>query len=293
MRERFAAVVTAALDHDPRLAVVLADISTGLFEAGRRRHPHRVLNVGIREQLLIGVCAGLALEGLRPVGHSYAPFLIERPFEQIKLDLGHQELGAVLVSIGASYDAAPEGRTHHAPGDVALLATLPGWTVHVPGHADEAEALLRSALAGDGLVYLRLTARENAAPRPVRPDRLAVVRRGGQGTVIAVGPLLDPVLAAVADRDVTVLYATTVRPLDQRTLRQTLVAPAVAVVEPYLAGTSVPALARALADRPCRLLGLGVGAAELHRYGSAAEHDTAHGLDTAGLRARLGAFLGG
>lgn len=144
MRQRFTRVTTEALDGEPRLAVVLADIGVDAFaDAGaRERHPARVINVGIREQLMIGVAAGLAQEGMRPVVHSYAPFLVERPFEQIKVDLGHQDVGAVLVSIGASYDASAEGRTHQAPGDVALLATLPGFAIHVPGHPDEVEELL-------------------------------------------------------------------------------------------------------------------------------------------------------
>src|SRR5882762_4525471 len=120
MRTAFADTTNQLLDADPRLAVVLADISADAFEKAAARHPDRVLNVGIREPLMVSVGAGLALTGMRPIVHSYAPFLIERSFEQIKLDLGHQGATAVLVSVGASYDVARGGRTHHAPGDVAL-----------------------------------------------------------------------------------------------------------------------------------------------------------------------------
>jgi transketolase len=120
MRETFIHTTTALLDDDPRTAVVLADISLDGFARAAKRHPDRVVNVGIREQLMLGVAGGLALTGLRPYVHSYAPFVIDRAYEQIKLDLDHQRVGAVLVSIGASYDASEEGRTHQSPGDVAL-----------------------------------------------------------------------------------------------------------------------------------------------------------------------------
>jgi transketolase len=146
MRDRFAPVVSRLLDEDPRVAVVLAEIGRDGFTEAARRHPDRVVNVGIREQLLVGAAAGLALAGLRPVVHTFASFLVERPFEQVKLDLGHQDLGAVLVSAAASFDWPAGGYTHMAPGDVALLDTLDGWTVHVPGHPDEAETLLRHAV---------------------------------------------------------------------------------------------------------------------------------------------------
>src|SRR5260221_3450941 len=134
MRERFARVAAELLDTDPRVAVLLADITADAFEAARSRHPDRVVNVGIREQLLISVAGGMALAGMRPIAHTFASFLVERPFEQIKLDLNHQGAGAILVSSGASFDYAAAGRTHQSPGDVALLGTLPGWIVHVPGH---------------------------------------------------------------------------------------------------------------------------------------------------------------
>src|SRR6478736_471953 len=190
MRQRFTRVTTEALDTDPRLAVVLADIGDEAFElAGARlRHPHRLINVGIREQLMISVAGGLAQEGMRPVVHSYAPFLVERPFEQIKLDLGHQDVGALLVSTGASYDASAEGRTHQAPGDVALLGTLPGFAVHVPGHPDEVEELLLREFARDGRAYIRLSGEVNAEARPV--EQVTMVREGrpGDPLVLAVGP---------------------------------------------------------------------------------------------------------
>jgi transketolase len=291
MRDRFMRVTSELLDSDPRVAVVLADIGASSFEPARQRHPNRVINLGIREQLLIGVTSGLALSGLRPVAHTFAPFLVERPFEQIKLDIVHQGVGAVLVSAGGSFDYPFYGRTHQAPGDVALLDTLPGWTVHVPGHPDEAEAQLRAAVTADGPVYLRLSLPANAAPFPVRPGELAVLRTGSAGTVLAVGPMADAVLAATAGLDVTVLYATTIRPFDAHTLRATLSNPDVVLVEPYLTGTSVPFVTEALRDIPHRVLALGVGRQELRRYGTPAEHIAAHSLDAVSLRARIADFL--
>jgi transketolase len=292
MRERFAAVTSELLDDDPRVAVLLAVISGDLFAAAKQHHPDRVIDLGIREQLLISAAGGMALAGLRPVAHTFASFLVERPFEQIKVDLNHQDVGAVLVSAGASYDIAPSGRTHQAPGDVALLDTLDGWTVHVPGHPDEAEALLRTAVRGDGRVYLRLSSQANE--RPLAGGLSAggsVLRRGARGTVLAVGPTADQALAAVADLDVTLLYLNTVRPFPAALLRATLGAPDVVLVEPYLAGTSVAAVNAALADLPHRVLGLGVGLADLRKYGKPAEHRAAHGLDAAGLRRSITRFL--
>jgi transketolase len=288
MRERFAAVTSRLLDEDPQLAVVLAVITSDSFADAGRRHPDRVIDLGIREQLLISTAGGLALAGLRPVAHTFASFLVERPFEQIKLDLNHLDVGAVLVSAGASYDNSAGGRTHQSPGDVALLDTLPGWTVHVPGHPDEAEALLREAYGAEGRVYVRLSTETNEQPLPTAPT---VLKRGSQGTVVAVGPLADPVLAATSDLDVTVLYTATVRPFPAKLLRETLSAPKIILVEPYLAGTSVQATANALNDQPTRLLGLGVAHQELRRYGTPSDHQKAHGLDASSLRRSITKFL--
>jgi transketolase len=285
MRARFYRDMSQALLEEDRVAGVIAAIGASELP----KHP-RLYDVGIREQLMIGVTAGLALEGYRVVAHSYTPFLVERPYEQIKLDLSHNDVGAVLVSTGASYDAATAGRTHQAPEDVALLAALPGWTIDVPGHPDEFERAFAQALAGDGRVYIRLSEETNAAR--AEGERLSVLRRGSERAplVLAVGPTLSATLAATAELDVTVAYLSRIRPFDAEGLRRSVTGTDVVLVEPYLVGTSSGEVSRALVDRPHRLLALGVENVELRRYGTREEHRAAHGLDARGIRKSLEEF---
>jgi len=290
-RETFARTATELLDEDLSTALVYAEISGQYFGDAARRHPDRVVNVGIREQLLLSVGAGLALTGMRPIVHTFSSFLVERSFEQIKLGFSHQHVGGVLVGSGGSVDISSGGRTHQSPGDVALIDTLPDWTVHVPGHADEVAESLRQAVAGEGRHYVRVVGQQNTTAFAVRPGRMHVVRRGSGATVVAVGPMLDPVLDAVEGLDVTVLYANIVRPFDMTGLRAVLGTNEIVLVEPYLAGTSSRVVAEALRDLPHRLLALGIGRTELRRYGEPQEHLAAHGLDAAGLRASITRFL--
>lgn len=291
MRTRFAKATTALLDDNPDLALVLADISAERFEDAIARHPDRVINVGIREQLMIDVAGGLAMNGVRPIAHTFASFLVERPFEQIKIGLNHQNVGAVLVSAGGSYDLAVDGRTHESPADVALLDTLEDWQIHIPGHAAEAERLLWDASRRNGLEYIRLSTESNQAPYWDGDDGFQVLRRGQRATVVAVGPMADPVLDAVSELDVTVLYAATIRPFDYAALRQTPGAQTIVLVEPYLAGTSANEVAIALGDLPHRLLSLGVPREDHRRYGTPDDHARAYGLDRPGLRARILDFV--
>ena len=296
MRDRFVSVVSELLEDDPRLAVVMADITVDRFKASGayQRHPLRVVNVGIREQLMVNVAAGMALEGMRPIAHSFAPFLIERSFEQVKLAFAHQGVGGILVSCGASYDTAAYGRTHQSPGDVALMATLPGWRIHVPGHPDEVETFLRDAAQTDDAVYIRLSERKNAAPAAGADGKLVVQRRGARGapTVIAVGPMLDPVteaLAAARCNGVVRRHGAAVRPRwapggGEWNGR----GPGGAVPRGDVRGGSVRR-----AFRPSTPVALHRRSAAEHRkYGSAERHDVAHGLDATGLRSRIGDWLG-
>lgn len=260
MRDAFVETTTELLDRDPRVALVLAEISAAAFAKALADHPERAINVGIREQLMIGVAGGLALTGMRPIAHSYATFLVDRAYEQVKLDLGHQGVGAILASVGASYDGSEYGFTHFSPMDVRLLQTLPGWRIRVPGHPDEVRALLREAAGDDDDVYLRLSTKVNTEPHWDGE----LVKDGPGPQIVAVGPMLDPVLEAVRGLDFRVRYANTAPDEgDADTI----------TVVPYLEG-------------PLRN-SIGVKRVDLHRYGSPKDHARWHGLDPAGLRARL------
>lgn len=297
MRAQMGATLAELMDTDPRLAVVLADISHGYFERPAAAHPQRVIKVGIMEQTAVSLAAGLALEGFVPVVHSITPFVVERPFEQIKDDFCYQRLGGNFISTGASYDYGTDGMTHHGSGDVPILHTLPGMEVVVPGTAGEFDALFREAYADGAPTYFRLAEQQNRAGRPVRFGRLDVVRGGSRAAVVAVGPMLERVLEAVAGLDIGVLYCTTVAPFDGETLRAATSAEApdrgraIVVVEPYYEGTLVPEIVAALRPDPIRIEAIGVPRRVLSRYGSADEHDADLGLTASGIRARIEDFL--
>lgn len=291
-RTQFGRTVTALLDERDDLALVWAEISGQLFEEAVERHPDRVVNVGIREQLLVSAAAGMALAGFRPIVHTFSAFLVERAFEQVKLDFGHQDVGGVLVGTGGSFDAAAAGRTHQSPGDVALMDTLDA-TIHAPSTDAEVAAVVRIAAAGSGLHYVRL-ADSLVNTRSFAPGGFHVVRRGTGPVIIVFGHVLDAALTAAGGVDATVLYATQVVPFDAIGLREALPDKEIVdivLVEPWASGTSARHVADALIDRPHRLLSLGVGRAEVHRYGSPEDHVRHHGLDADGIRAALERFV--
>jgi transketolase len=291
MREQAMATAVELFEQDERVAIVMADISLDYLRPAVEHDPRRAVNAGIMEQSAVGIAAGFALEGFHPIVHTLAPFLAERPFEQIKLDFGYQGLGGTFVSAGAAYDYGESGATHHAPGDIQTLGSIPRLEVLVPGSGAETDALLRGSYANGRPTYLRTSTAENREPVELAPGGLTLVRRGADLTVIAAGPLLSRALDAVDGLDATVLYATTLVPLDGDTLaREAAASPEVVLVEPAYEGTSAAQVAAALSHRPTRLLSIGVPRRFIDRYGTSAEHDAVLGLDARGIRERILAF---
>lgn len=290
MRDQAAATVCELFAADERVAVVLAEISTERFEPAVRHDPRRAVNLGIMEQTMVGVAAGFALEGFHPVVHTIDPFLTERALEQVKDDFGNQELPGTLVTVGASFDYGQEGTTHHAPGSVQAMLSIPRMDVVVPGTAAEVDTAIRAGVAGGRLTYVRTSVRANAAAHPA--GLVTRLREGRAATVLAIGPMLERTLAATAGLDVTVAYTATIAPLDAAGLAA-IAAPAAEVVTvvPFFEGTTAHAVAAALAGRPRRFLEIGVPRRVVRDYGTPAEHDDALGLDPTGIRGRIQAFI--
>jgi len=293
MRGRMAQVVSGLIETDPDTALILADIGKAQFLDLLQRFPERVVNVGIMEQTAVSVAAGFAMEGFHPIVHSIAPFVVERPFEQIKDDFCYQGLGGTLISIGASYDYGTDGMTHHGAADVPILKTLPRMQICVPGTPDEFEILLRETYSNGAPTYIRTTVQQNDSSRMVRFGKLHIEREGRDGVVVAVGPVLDRTLVAVEDLNLTVLYATTVAPFDEETLRDAVAkaAPDVILIEPYYEGGLVQDIARALRHIPTRIEAIGVPRRVLERYGPPERIDREVGLTVDGIRARITRLL--
>jgi transketolase len=234
----------------------------------------------------------MAREGFIPVLHSIAPFVVERCFEQLKIDLCYQALPAKIVSVGGSYDYAGLGATHHCPEDVAILQTLPGMQIVVPGTPAEFDILFRASFGDRHPTYFRLSERSNPESREVMFGRAKVVREGSLATVLAVGPMLGPVTAAAEGLDITLLYYTTVAPFDLDTLLVHAVG-RIAVVEPYLEGTTARQLAPTGLLATSRLVSMGMPLCFLSEYGRTEDHDRAFGLAATQIRERLEEFLRG
>ncbi|MCX5815083.1 MAG: hypothetical protein NTX75_02415 [Proteobacteria bacterium] len=291
MRKQFTDTIENILMQDDRLVLLLGDIGVFGFRKAFEQYPDRVYNIGILEQSTISLAAGLAKTDLIPLVHTIAPFLIERSLEQLKIDFCYQGLGGNFVSVGASYDYAALGCTHHCPGDISLLKTIPGMNIIVPGSDRDFDVLFRAAYSGHNPNYFRLTEKGHALDVPVTFSRGTKIREGRDGTVVAIGPMLERVVNACINVNVTILYYTTLSPFDAALLSSTFQKGKIAVVEPFYEGTMSHDIVSSLQGKSINMLSVGVPRKFLINYGLASEQDVACGLDVAGIKTRLEGFF--
>lgn len=227
MRDAFSRGFCEAARQYKNLFLVVADISpASSLNDFRKEFPTRLVDVGISEQAMIGVAAGLAIRGFKPFTYTIANFTIYRPFEQVRVDLCYQNLPVVLVGIGGGMSYSALGGTHHTIEDIAVMGCLPNMTILAPCDPLEVEAAVMAAAEQKGPVYLRVgksgePAITAQAPEPFEFGKLRRIADGGDAAIIGFGPILKLGVDAAArwqketGKKAAIYSAHTMKPFDQ------------------------------------------------------------------------------
>tara|TARA_Y200000002_G_scaffold375016_1_gene376635 strand:+ start:426 stop:1352 length:927 start_codon:yes stop_codon:yes gene_type:complete len=290
--------IARLLDLDERIVFVGSDLGAGTLADAMARHQHRVLMEGIAEQHIVGMSAGLALEGFIPYLHTIATFLTRRALEQVVVDVALHQLPVRLIASGGGMVYAPLGSTHQAIDDFALMRAIPGMAVLAPADPEEMRAAVRALVTYPGPAYVRLGkgGEPNVGPNgfsigPIRP-----LREGSGALIISTGAMVHECLAAVDELAVegvapSLVHVPTIAPLDEAGLVERIMRhESVLVVEEHLPNgglwTSViESLMRRGVHRAIAQISLPAGYAQT--YGSQRDHWVASGLDGPSIAERV------
>ncbi len=295
MRNAFANAFYEIAKNDKRIYLVVADITAAAGVASfQKESPERFLNVGVAEQMMIGMAAGLALRGCIPFAYTIATFTIYRPFEQVRVDCAYQNLPVKLVGVGAGVNYSTLGGTHHAQEDVAIMTAVPNMTVLAPCDPAETAAATRECVRIPGPVYLRLgKAGEpdltSTAPEPFRPGKIRFIKQGTDICFLSYGPITK-MARDVAERiekekekSCAVVSVHSLKPLDTESIKAVLAKfPVVVVIEEHAPHGGLGSRVKEIAwdsGAPCRLKSFSLRDEFIHVYGSHADLLKAHGLD--------------
>ena len=286
MRKQFASTLYEMMKTDENICVLLGDIGVFGFRKCFEEFSTRTYNIGILEQSMISLAAGLSKTDLIPVVHTITPFIVERALEQIKVDFGYQKLNGNFVSVGNSYDYAGLGCTHHCPGDITILSSIPGMQLVAPGNAKEFDLLFRQSYNNGSPTYFRLSEYSHNLDLDVEFGKAKVIKTGTLATVVCFGNMLNQVYDAVANLDVTLLYYSTILPFDGETLKQHF-NENIVVCEPFYEGSTNYLINKTLSGLKYSLHNIGVPREFILNYGKKQQIDEMLGLDTESIKNTL------
>jgi transketolase len=289
MRKALVEVVEEVIRSNENSALLLGDIGVYGFRNALNDFPNRVFNLGILEQSMTGVAAGLASEGVVPIVHTIAPFLVERSLEQLKIDFGYQRLAGNFVSVGASFDYSGLGCTHHCPADVNILSSIEGFNIFLPGSPSEFKYLFNKHWNNGEINYFRLSEESHTQSIVCNFGEIQKVHSGGKATIIAVGPILDDVLEAANGLDVELLYCSSIS--QKAKMQLEVVSNKLIIVEPFNSGSIRQKLTILPSSSNPEILEVGVPVKFIRNYGTVEELKELLKLDVNSLRDRFVEFL--
>ncbi|OGV32610.1 MAG: hypothetical protein A2020_07425 [Lentisphaerae bacterium GWF2_45_14] len=277
---------------DSKLAVLVGDISHYALQPFAAACPGRYYNVGICEQCIVSMAAGLSHVGFRPVVHTIAPFIVERAFEQIKLDFCYQELGGNLISVGSAFDYTALGCSHYCYDDFSLIKSLPRTQVIYPAMPNEFKILFSQTYANDLLTYFRLPGTRHEMEirdSDISLGKAVVIREGHDCTIVVTGPQLKNAAAAAEVLSVSginseIIYIHTIKPFDVECVRNSIgkTQKYLVVEEHSMYGGLGDETIRACAGlESCKGTFINIPDKFLHAYGTYKEHCEHYGF-TAG-----------
>jgi transketolase len=293
MRKQALKSITELAVRDERVVFIGSDLSPGVMSEFRERYPSRFFMEGVSEQHIIGMAAGLAMEGFIPYVNTIATFLTRRCYEQIAMDVCLNNLPARLIANGGGMVYAPLGPTHEAIDDFALMRALPNMTVTAPVDANEMAALVDASVEHPGPIYIRLG--KGGDPIITPPDRQflfgapVVLKEGGEICLVTTGvvsaiALRAADIAAESGVDVRVIHLPTIKPIEtDKFFSATVGCKHLIVVDEHL---SVGGLASLVAElltysnlqvKP-KSYSVNLGQEFFHNYGSQSEHFAAKGI---------------
>ena len=230
MRNAFADELTKLGSEDARVVMLSGDIGNRLFDKFKDKHPSRFFNCGVAEANMMGVAAGMAMNGLRPVAYTITPFVTTRCLEQIRTDVCYHEAPVTIVAVGAGLAYSGLGPTHHACEDISFLRSIPNMVVICPGDAFEVRGALRAAMQQDRPVYIRMGKKGEPLVHkgPIADfaiGRAITIAEGTDVSLLSTGNMLPEAIEAARVLNgkgisTEVVSFHTVKPLDEEKLKQ-------------------------------------------------------------------------
>jgi len=294
LRRAFLKRVGEMIRNEPDTTFFTVDIGMWAIRDVLAEFPDRCTNVGIYEDGMFSIAAGMARCGLVPTIFGIQPYLIERTLEQIKMDFAYQKLGVNVIGTGAAVDYPKYGYSHYCAEDVQIVKMIPGCEFIAPGSAKQFLQLFNAAYRDGSPTFFRVSDHPNVDNDPdVTFGKANVIQAGSRATVISVSVMLDAVMEVCRDQDVTVLYYTTLEPFDRETLAANCPSGKVLIAEPEYKGSLLYDVHEALPGHALQVEQVAFPREIFRNYGTYDEKLSHYGLMSSDVRLALKKLLEG
>ena len=243
MRHAFVHALEKEMSKDKDIMLLTADLGFGALDKIKEKYPKQFVNVGVAEQNMMGLAAGLALNGKKVWAYSIIPFSVYRPYEQIRNDIAYHNLNVKIVGVGSGFSYSNQGMSHWGLEDLALMGTLPAMTVVAPGDPIEVECAVKELSNTSGPGYLRLgkAGEKELNKRPLNYElgKANYVREGKDLSLISTGNMLETALEVadeLAKKDLfaDVISMHTFKPIDRKAVIDSAMKKVVCTLEEHM-----------------------------------------------------------